>query len=439
MMFLMSLIGYSILLHCSQSVDSYSGGSGLETLSDIATWSCLETEAIFVQVVIRINESGFDAQALRLLDSSCKPQFIDQYLEWIFTANECGSRVLAAGQFRVISNVLSLWYDSGEYDMAITCAYPISDSGFHQNMDQTSGVVVPRLRWALLPISNEGTNLADVPITFKPSSSYIGDWKEGGSLMVMVETEITSVLMSIYGGESIVLTLVSCSLHFVHTNGSKSKPVHLLEQGCPMRKDSYFGESKAFDINSVGFVFNLLDEVRQAAFADVKHAVLMCSATVCKQGYVHGYEKVPKCQTYYYPSFCDPIGKFNSSMSVNFTSGLLTVRKDRTYSEDTNVTLTATLPDTINLTKLLDVSDTFNFSTVATTTSVGGHDSDIEDERIDLEPVLVAAICVGCFICGCAIIGVIWLLVGHKCRSERLTNVSSSSSFVQEQSTIKYL
>lgn len=72
--------------------------------------------------------------------------------------------------------------------MAITCAYPISDSGFHQNMDQTSGVVVPRLRWALLPISNEGTNLADVPITFKPSSSYIGDWKEGGSLMVMVET-----------------------------------------------------------------------------------------------------------------------------------------------------------------------------------------------------------------------------------------------------------
>lgn len=63
---------------------------------------------------------------------------------------------------------------------------------------------------------------------------------------------------------------------------------------CPMRKDSYFGESKAFDINSVGFVFNLLDEVRQAAFADVKHAVLMCSATVCKQGYVHGYEKVPK-------------------------------------------------------------------------------------------------------------------------------------------------
>ena len=75
-------------------------------------------------------------------------------------------------------------------------------------------------------------------------------------------------------------------------------------------------------------------------------------------------------------------------MSVNFTSGLLTVRKDRTYSEDTNVTLTATLPDTINLTKLLDVSDTFNFSTVATTTSVGGHDSDIEGIRLFVLPQL---------------------------------------------------
>lgn len=420
-------------------------------LSSLITTLCDDSEELG-SVEVTIKRQNFSrlsltsVEELRLLDNNCSSVSCCGSSGWKWRFSEdslCGGQLTVQIQdnFEMVTlgNVLRVNKDGLETSDARSWMALISCSFLRNRSRSTSGSgkIDPPLPPIDMYWELHRTNFyqyfpeTSQRITLNPST-YVGNWKEGSWLQLDIYPS-DDYIFDDTDYKGVHFTVSSYSLNFIHEeNGTNTTEVRqLIKNGCPPNSDFYiFGDGIAHHDLRVAVVINLLHVAELNAHSIVRYVYISFNVSLCRDHGSNSYKhELPECQAYSAMNCKKPMQEPNPAYTVEYKSGLLTIRNPNQSPEPP----TQVYPQP-------SIVPGYDSAASSTPTSDWSRqtvekEKESSDNAVNLSSYLVTAICVSCFICGCTLIGGIWMMCTHRRRIANLqgTSLNLPSSKATEQ------
>ncbi|XP_062515174.1 uncharacterized protein LOC134190706 [Corticium candelabrum] len=384
------------------------------SLSNIISTNCKYNEAgnQYVEVsLLRRDLEGLGVKSvnsLRLRENGPQCSYHhcrghDRWM-WRFNGSQCGSQLLVEDDRKIIANVLFIEEKNSIIrDVAIVmCSFSNKAAVGGSKAEQDERVTMPHLNWSIYHTDDKfiPSIKPSAAITFNQANTYVGDWTEKEYLQLIVRTENISVLEDLYNRD-IMLAVYNCSLDLKHEGNGSEYSEPLVLNSCPVIGGSDFYGASASDFSSMIVHMNLAKQSERLNGTDVNFARLTCTASLCRDHGVEKYKQVPRCPGYVHHNCYQKMENVNPSLIEHYQSGLLQMQIPPTREPTPSTSLT------------ISVSNSAITSTSTSSAVVTKADEDKSDKSVVLSPLFATVVCLLCFLCGCALVAIPWIVHVH--------------------------